>query len=98
MLYNGERMDAFRMYSFLERGIRRSSLFGSSEIRYEEVAELTFAANRRYVKGAYAGTQVSMTLRGDEPRRKLSFSARVDGRNEDIEGAPSAPPGSLDVA
>jgi hypothetical protein len=49
-----------------QRGIARTTFWGTRRLRYEDVASFTYAAVRQYVNGVYTGTTVSLTF---VPRR-----------------------------
>ena len=58
---------------------------GRNEFRllYDEIAEFTYAATRMFYKGAYTGTQLSLTFRA--PRGTIRYSAKVQNMDADLD-------------
>ena len=76
---------AFGRYLFrcYELGLARRR--GRDELRllYDEIAEFTYAATRMFYKGAYTGTQLSLTFRA--PRGTIRYSAKVQNMDADLD-------------
>ena len=70
----------FRCY---ESGLTRRR--GRDELRllYDEIAEFTYAATRMFYKGAYTGTQLSLTFRA--PRGTIRYAAKVQNMDADLD-------------
>ena len=70
----------FRCY---ELGLTRRR--GRDEIRllYDEITEFTYSATRMFYKGAYTGTQLSLTFRA--PRATIRYSAKVQNMDADLD-------------
>ena len=70
----------FRCY---ELGLTRRR--GRDELRllYDEIAEFTYSATRMFYKGAYTGTQLSLTFRA--PRATIRYSAKVQNMDADLD-------------
>src|SRR5262249_9689598 len=45
-----------------QRGVARTTFWGTRRLRYEDVSSFTYAAVRQYVNGVYTGTTVSLTF------------------------------------
>ncbi len=76
-----------RRFSCHLRGVRQTGLFGERRLRFDELEAFTLAAVRIYVKGAYAGTQVTLTFEPLPARnaRKIKYAARVQNVDESLE-------------
>jgi len=55
---------AYRRNQFAchQRGVSRTTFWGTQRLRYEDVGSFTYAAVREYVKGFYTGTTVGLTF------------------------------------
>jgi hypothetical protein len=70
----------FRCY---ELGLIRRRSRREFRLLYDEIAEFTYAATRMFYKGAYTGTQLSLTFRA--PRGTIGYSAKVQNMDADLD-------------
>ncbi|EAQ79760.1 hypothetical protein [Blastopirellula marina] len=75
---------AFRCH---EQGVYKSGITGEQKLRYEDVESFTYSATRMYYNGAYTGTQTQMSFdpRPGSGAGKISYSANIQGADDDLE-------------
>jgi hypothetical protein len=70
----------FRCY---ELGLTRRRGRDEFRLRYEDITEFTYSATPMFYKGAYTGTQLSLTFRA--ARAAIRYSAKVQNLDADLE-------------
>lgn len=76
-----------KLFRCCQRGVYQRTVWGTAELRYEDVGSFTYAATRYYVNGAYSGTDLAMRFRprNREAGRSIRFKARVNGGDEELD-------------
>jgi hypothetical protein len=71
-----------------QRGVSRTTFWGTRRLRYEDLGSFTYSAVRQYVKGVYTGTTVGLTFgpRKGVPGGRIKFQISTHGVDQALDG------------
>jgi hypothetical protein len=77
----------FNRFRCHERGVYKRGLFGTRQLKYDDVAAFTYSATRHYHNGAYVGTQLVMRFdpRPEALAKTISYQASVSAADEALD-------------